>query len=220
MQTVLCEGHIPLDETTEEGPTSTCCSRLGPAPRKGTLIMAMCGQVLRMLSLIVVLLSLLAAAPASTIAKPSGANGGPGNSGAAKMCKDGKWAHLAGEGSASIAFTSQDECVSHGAQGGLIVAYVPVVEAPTVALSWVYHSTSSCVGRITVTNFADGPHTATVTHISSGTAVWAPSITVNGGTGSVMSYSFDSWTGLLLFEDIILVATVNGVSSEPSTVAC
>ena len=53
----------------------------------------------------------------------STANAGGGNSGNAKLCQKGGWMSL--QGSDGTQFTSQDECVSFGAQGGTIVAKPP-----------------------------------------------------------------------------------------------
>jgi len=64
---------------------------------------------------------LLVASPAA--AKPAD-NQGSGNSGAAKQCKKGNWVTLARTGDEDTAFVSEEECVSYGAQGGLIVDYV------------------------------------------------------------------------------------------------
>ena len=53
-----------------------------------------------------------------------------GNSANAKQCQKGGWETRARQDRASVAFTSQDACVSYAAQGGTIVRHVPSV-APT-----------------------------------------------------------------------------------------
>jgi hypothetical protein len=48
-----------------------------------------------------------------------------GKSANAKDCQKGGWTTLAREDQEWVAFVSQDECVSYGAQGGTLTAYVP-----------------------------------------------------------------------------------------------
>jgi hypothetical protein len=74
----------------------------------------------RMLSMLALIFSVMIASPMSTMARP-GDNGGPGNSGAAKMCQAEGWMELARYHQPTVGFTSENECVSYGAEGGTLV---------------------------------------------------------------------------------------------------
>jgi len=50
--------------------------------------------------------------------------GNKGNSPTAKSCQKGDWRTLARAGDAAVPFTSEEECVSYGAQGGTLVPLV------------------------------------------------------------------------------------------------
>ncbi|GAA3623089.1 hypothetical protein GCM10022200_01630 [Microbacterium awajiense] len=67
------------------------------------------------------LVAIVAVALALVLAIPlTGAKGG--NSAVAKACQKGGWQQLASSDDPYTAFASQDACVSHGAQGGTVVA--------------------------------------------------------------------------------------------------
>jgi hypothetical protein len=80
----------------------------------------------RSFAVLVVSLALLTTLAAPTLAAPGG------NSPNAKRCQNGGWATLAPEEDSSVAFVSQEACVSYGAQGGTIVDYEPPMSMPTV----------------------------------------------------------------------------------------
>ena len=75
------------------------------------------------------LLTMLLLVASPVAAKPAD-NEGPGNSGAAKQCQNGKWASRARQQTPSVAFVSENECVSYGAQGGKIVRLVVTTVDP------------------------------------------------------------------------------------------
>jgi hypothetical protein len=74
----------------------------------------------RVISILAVMFAMFFGLSSATMAKPAD-NGGPGNSGAAKLCQDGNWMYLARFEQPMVAFANQDECVSYGAQGGTLV---------------------------------------------------------------------------------------------------
>jgi hypothetical protein len=161
---------------------------------------------------------LLVASPAA--AKPAD-HEGPRDSGAAEQCQKGKWATLA-RTDVDTAFVSQDACVSYGAQGGTIVPYVALT--PTVTLTWApYYATETatyCLAIVTVTNFPDGTYDV---YVSSSSRPLGNQITVSGGIGSVSSGGVNrSFYPTHPEGDSThtRTATVNGVSSAPSKVAC
>lgn len=77
------------------------------------------GRALAALAAVTLVAGLGLAAPAS--AAPGGGNGG--NSGNAKLCQKGGWESLYREDGST--FANQDECVSYGAQGGVILDEPP-----------------------------------------------------------------------------------------------
>lgn len=101
----------------------------------------LCGILL----MVVMLISVLTAMPLAVTAQP-GDNGGPGNSGAAKLCQKGGWATLARQEDLYTPFSSQGDCVSHGAQGGSFgdLVYVEVTWGPfeggVCGMTWRLHN--------------------------------------------------------------------------------
>jgi hypothetical protein len=161
----------------------------------------------RLVPLVAVLALLLTALPSTAMAKPGNNDGGPGNSGSARMCKKEGWVTKARGESPSIAFLNQDECVSYGAQGGEIIPLANHV----VTLEW---------SRIPIT-FVDGPKcwvTVTVIGQEGRYTVSSPDwgeffITVEGTQGSTPNFA--TYYGI----GSTLSVTVNGVTAT-STASC
>lgn len=103
----------------------------------------------RCLIVLAVILGLSAALPfADTAARP-----GNGNSPNAKACQKGGWETRARKESPTVAFQSQDECVSYGAQGGTLVTVV----APTPSITVTMRSLEElCEPNILATGLAPG----------------------------------------------------------------
>jgi hypothetical protein len=104
-------------------------------------------QFRRTFVLLAVILSFSAAMPmADTAAKP-----GNGNSENAKACQKGGWATLAPQESPSVAFQSQDECVSYGANGSTLAPHTPLPPHISIGMT---PAGGLCVPSILATGFA------------------------------------------------------------------
>lgn len=166
-----------------------------------------------------VLMGLLTTMPLTATAKP-GDNGGPGNSGAAHQCKQGGWQSLAREDGSG--FGNQGECVSYGAQGGILVDVVDVPPAVSISLAhWLDSPVRSCHATISVSGFSPGTHDLSLVFRFATppdrSVIDVYAITVDGdGNGTYTpSLSF-----LILAETTQLNASVDGVSSGWVTVSC
>ncbi len=98
-----------------------------------------------MLILCTVIIGLAFAAPVA------GAAPGNGNSANAKLCQKGGWATLARTEDPGTHFVDQSECVSYGAGGGVLTAYVP--PPPAISVEMVRQG-NQCVPHVRATNFA------------------------------------------------------------------
>lgn len=112
-------------------------------------------SVVRVISMLAVMFAMLFSLSSTTMAKP-GDNGGPGNSGAAKMCQDGNWMYLARAEQPTVPFANQDECVSYGAQGGTLVDLEVVPEGIYIPAG----STATFTGSLRGCNALAGSWTA------------------------------------------------------------
>jgi hypothetical protein len=77
----------------------------------------------------------------------------PGNSANAKACQKGGWETLARTESPTVAFQSEEACVSYGARGGTLVPHeLPV---PVVNVTMLAHDTPGlCLPHVEITGFA------------------------------------------------------------------
>lgn len=108
----------------------------------------------KIIALIAVMLLLSSSVSLTVVAKPSG--NGSGNSANAKACQKGGWQNLARSETPWLTFNNQGDCVSYGAQGGVIHPFVPGSDAcldfgnlaatasPTLAFTSVYE----CIGHM------------------------------------------------------------------------
>lgn len=89
----------------------------------------------------------------SALAKPAG--NGSGNSANAKACQKGGWQSLARSEDPRFAFGKQGDCVSYGAQGGVIVPHVPEVN-----ITWTNnpYGVESCAGWIVFNRIEPGQY--------------------------------------------------------------
>lgn len=122
----------------------------------------------RSLALIALVFTMLAAVPASTLAKP-------GNSGAAKMCEEnGYLGYQDGNGKP---FRNAGQCMRYAAQGGTLV---PLIR--TVTLTWM-PGPSGCGAEVVVTGFPNGSYEGTF-EADGFERAYPFSVEVSGGTGT------------------------------------
>jgi hypothetical protein len=96
-------------------------------------------------------------------------NGGPGNSGAAKMCQNGGWERIRGiqeESDWYTFFANEEECVSFGAHGGIL----EVIPSPSI--QWTFTSGSgTCTASFEVVNLQ--PNTTYYYTVTVNRYIWA-----------------------------------------------
>jgi hypothetical protein len=193
----------------------------------------------RFLRLIPVLaiLGLIVASLVSVPQLGNSADAAKGNNQNAKLCQKGGWQTL--QTSGGIPFSSEEECVSAGAQGAGVVPIPPPTQVPptetpmpptetpipptetpapvgTVALSYRFSTVTRCYVYVNLAGWAsDTTYTLTWVVTSSGVVIGGGTvpITTNGaGAASMLLADINkSWP---------VTATVNGVTDGPENPVC
>jgi len=165
--------------------------------------------VYRTLVLLAVILSFSAALPlADTAAKP-----GNGNSENAKACQKGRWATLAREEDPGTAFQSQDECVSYGANGGVLVPHEIPDPVVTVTMLSPGEGLNYCIPSVEATGFAPSTTYLLDVYLSNnGTVIQYvddAEVTTDGDGALWFTSLTYSMSSLVLYQ-----AVIGGVSSD------
>ena len=164
----------------------------------------------RMLVVFTLILALSAAIPLAGSAKPAD-NGGPGNSGAAHVCQKGGWETLAPADNPTVAFANQDECVSYGAEGGV----VQTVSSPSIAVSFEASTDSRyCWIRVQLVDFA--PNTTYPVSVSMfGGAISYSGSLMTDGDGFADGYPIGTYGA-----GAPVQVFAGGISSDVATISC
>ena len=164
----------------------------------------------RWIVVLITSLVLLGVTFSSAVAAPGG------NSANAKLCQKGGWEDL--QRSNGTTFTNQGACVSYAAHGGTLEPKSTSI----VTVSFLLGSLGDigfCGIRVDVAGFAPGFHDVLIS--SEQEADYPTLIRVEAdGTGSVQTIPPDLIGGTLWPEGDTVTATVAGVASDPTVVAC
>lgn len=135
-------------------------------------------MIRKIIALIAVLLMLSSSVSLTVVANPVG--NGPGNSANAKACQKGGWQNLARLGSSGEPFSSQGECVSFGARGGVIV------NLRGLKIDWRTSADESvrCAGFVSFSGFDDGQYAYVAT--------WTEADGSLGGFGDTFAWPANS----------------------------